>query len=389
MKLLYLDLSAGIAGDMLLGALLDAGAHEAAVRGSLSSLHMDGWELAFERVQRAAVMAGKTRVTTKETTQHRNLDSIRALLASLDEPVRSRATRTFEILAEAEAAVHGTAIDDVHFHEVGALDAIVDIVGSHAALHDLGVEKVVASTIPLGSGAIQAAHGMLPVPAPATLELIKRHRIPVIAGREGEAVTPTGAALLATIVHDFGPTPAMEVTQVGYGAGDRDTRLPNVVRALVGTAIEGEAQTHHLIETNIDDMVPELFPYVIDALVRAGADDAWVTPIQMKKNRPAFLLSALVHEAHRAPVMDTLFRETTTLGCRIIPAAKEELDRSWIEVDIEGHAVRVKLAHRAGDIVTMAPEYEDAVKAARATGAPLQDVYARALAEARERSGAF
>jgi uncharacterized protein (TIGR00299 family) protein len=386
MRLLYLDVSAGVAGDMLLGALVDAGASEDAVRRSLSQLQVEGWQLAFERVQRAGVSAGKAKVTTAENDDHRDLASIRGLLARLEEPVRSAAIRTFELLAEAEAAVHHTSTDVVHFHEVGALDAIVDIVGTHAALHDLGAERVVASTLPLGSGTILAAHGRLPVPAPATLELIKRHHLPAATGGEGETVTPTGAALMAAIADDFGPTPAMEVTQIGYGAGDRDTESPNVVRALIGTTIDAPTKTHHLIETNIDDMVPELFPYAIEALLRAGADDAWTTAIQMKKDRPAFLLSVLVHEARRAAVIDTLFRETTTLGCRIVPVEKEELDRSWIEVDVEGHAVRVKIARRAGDITTMAPEYEDAVKVARATGAPLKDVYARALAGARERS---
>lgn len=386
MRLLYLDLGAGIAGDMLLGALLDAGADEEAVRESLARLRLEGWELAFERVERAGVSASKALVSTTETIENRNLDSIRKLLAVLDEPIRSNAIRTFEILADAEASVHRTSVHEIHFHEVGAVDAIVDIVGSHTALHDLGIEKVGASAVPLGSGTVVAAHGTLAVPAPATLELIKTYRIPAMVGGEGETVTPTGAALLATIVHDFGPVPGMEVIQVGYGAGDRDTRRPNVVRALIGTTIDRPQQTHHLIEANIDDMVPELIPYVIDALVRAGADDAWTTPIQMKKNRPAFLLSVLVHETHRAVVMDTLFRETTTLGCRIVPVAKEELERSWVEVDVEGHPVRVKIAHRGGSIVTMAPEYEDAVKAARATGAPLKDVYALALTLARQRS---
>jgi uncharacterized protein (TIGR00299 family) protein len=389
MRLLYLDLSAGVAGDMLLGALVDAGAGEDAVRGSLSRLGIDGWQLSFERVQRAGVSAGKATVTAKATTEPRDLLSIRGSLAPLDEPIRMGAIRTFELLAEAEAAVHNTTTAQVHFHEVGALDAIVDIVGTHAALQDLGVDRVIACPLPLGSGTVSSAHGTLPVPAPATLELMKRHQLPTVTGGEGETVTPTGAALIAAIVDDFGTVPAMEVTRVGYGAGDRDIQLPNVVRALIGTTIDMPTGVHHLIETNIDDMVPELFPYAIEALLRAGADDAWTTPIHMKKDRPAFLLSILVHDARRAAVLDTLFRETTTLGCRIIPAQKEELQRSWVEVDVEGHAVRVKIARRAGEIVTMAPEYEDAVKVARATGAPLKDVYARALTAARESSVAF
>jgi uncharacterized protein (TIGR00299 family) protein len=387
MKLLYLDCSAGASGDMLLGALLDAGAEESAVRACLERLGIDGWELGFERVQRAGVDAGKARVTTAPSTEHRDLATIKELLMTLDDPIRSGAIRTFEALAEAEATVHRMSVDSVHFHEVGALDAIVDVVGTWAALQDLAIDRVVCSAVPHGSGTVEAAHGTLPVPAPATLELVKRHQVPVVAGGEGEAVTPTGAALIAMMAHDFGDIPALEITHIGYGAGDRDTQRPNVVRALIGDVLEiPTTQSHVLIETNIDDMTPELLPYAIDALIRAGADDAWITPIQMKKRRPGFLLSVLVHRERRTTVMDTLFRETTTLGCRIVPTTKEELDRSWVQVDVDGHPVRIKIAQRAGKVVTMAPEYEDAVKVARSTGAPLKDVYERALELARTRS---
>ena len=386
MRVLYLDCQAGAAGDMLLGALVDAGADETKVRRTLESLDVPGWELSFERVSRGGVDANKARVTAPPQHEHRNLASIRAMLAALPDRVRTKAEETFEALATAEAMVHGTAVDEVHFHEVGALDAIVDVVGCCAALVDLHVDHVLCSPVPLGSGTVIAEHGTLPVPAPATLRLIQTHRIPVVAGGEGEAVTPTGAALLATIVDRFDELPAMEVEAVGHGAGDRDTKLPNVVRAYVGIEVHRpNAATHLLIEANIDDMAPELIPYAIGALLRAGADDAWAEPIQMKKDRQALRLSALTHVERRAEVLDALFRETTTFGCRIIPVEKEELERSWIETHYEGHAVRVKVARRAGEVVTMSPEYEDAVKAARATGSALKDVYYRTVQEAARR----
>ena len=386
MKVLYLDCGAGAAGDMLLGALVDAGADEVAVRRALEGLALEGWELSFERVKRAGVTAAKARVTTAPSTEHRNLATITRLIDPFAEPLRTRCETTFRALAEAEASVHATTVDRVHFHEVGAIDAIVDIVGTHAALLSLSVDRVVCSSVPLGTGTVEAAHGILPVPAPATLELMKRHGIPTTTGGEGEAVTPTGAALIGTLADSFEAVPPIQVTTVGYGAGDRDTARPNVVRAFVGMTIDMPTDaTHHLVETNIDDMPPELIPYAIGALMRAGADDAWAEPILMKKDRPGFRLSALTHETRRADVMDTLFRETTTFGCRILPVMKEELERSWIETTIEGHPVRVKVARRGGEVVTMSPEYDDAVKAARASGMALKDVYQRAAREAAER----
>jgi pyridinium-3,5-bisthiocarboxylic acid mononucleotide nickel chelatase len=389
-KLLYLDLAAGVAGDMLLAALIDAGADIDEVRSVLRTMDIDGWELDSEDVQRAGVRATKAVVTTTSTDAHRDLGTIRGLLTPLPDPVRERADRTFTTLAEAEAHVHGTTVDQVHFHEVGALDAIVDIVGTCAAIQQIAPDRVLASPLPLGSGEVRSAHGVLPVPAPATHELMHRHAIPVVDGGEGETVTPTGAALIATLVDGFVEMPAMRIHSVGYGAGDRDTERPNVVRAFVGEAepIHADA-THLVVEANIDDMTPEMFPYVIECLMRAGADDAWVTPIVMKKERPAFLLSALTHRDRRAEVLDALFRETTTFGCRVLAAEKQELDRSWIETQVHGHVVHVKIAHRGGEQVTASPEYAEAVRAARATGRALKDVYAEALrlaAEAQERS---
>ena len=390
MKVLYLDLQAGASGDMLLGALIAAGADVDAVRSVLGSMDVEGWGLTLETVERAGVSATKALVTADPSHEHRSLAVIRDLLAPLPDRIRERAGRTFTALAEAEAQVHGSTLDEVHFHEVGALDALVDIVGTCAAFEQLAPELVLASPVPLGSGHVRAAHGVLPVPAPATHLLIERHAIPVVTGGEGETVTPTGAALVATLVDRFTTTPPMVIDQVGYGAGDRDTRLPNVVRAFVGEAEpQGAASTHLIVEANIDDMAPELFPYVIECLLRAGADDAWVTPILMKKRRSGFLLSALTHHDRRSQVLDVLLRETTTFGCRVVEVDKQELERSWIETQIDGHVVRVKLAHLAGDQVTASPEYEDAARAARATGRALKDVYAEALrlaAEAQERS---
>jgi uncharacterized protein (TIGR00299 family) protein len=383
MKLLYLDCGAGAAGDMLLGALLDAGADEELVRATLDRIGLAGWELVVHDVDRAGLRATKIEVRSEPSEHHRNLATIRELLSPLDEPVRSMANEAFLSLAKAEATVHRTAMEEIHFHEVGALDALIDIVGTCAAAHSLRVDRVTCSAVPLGSGTATAAHGVLPVPAPATLELIKKHGIPVRSGGEGETVTPTGAALLATLADGFDDLPPMRIDRVGYGAGDRDPISPNVVRAYVGEAVAVPSSAAHLmIETNVDDMASELIPYALGALLRAGADDAWAKPIQMKKDRPAFLLSALTHRSRRSEVLDALFRETTTFGCRIYGVEKEELERSWIETTVDEHIVRVKVAKRGGEVVTMSPEYEDAVKAARATGIALKDVYYRAVQEA-------
>ncbi|HEX2058604.1 MAG TPA: nickel pincer cofactor biosynthesis protein LarC [Actinomycetota bacterium] len=380
MRALYLDCFSGAAGDMILGALLDAGASESAVREALGALPLHGYSVQLRDVTRASIRATKVDVVVTHEQPARGPREIETLLrdAPLDANVRERALRTFDLLAAAEAKVHGIPSEQVHFHEVGAVDAIVDVVGCAAALESLAPERVLASPVATGRGWVDAAHGPIPVPAPAVVELLKG--VPVEERGTDELVTPTGAALLRAAVDDFGSLPPLTITAVGYGAGTRDTRAPNVVRVLVGETARAPAETSLVqVEANVDDMAPELLPHALEALLAAGAVDAWITPVVMKKGRPAFVVSALVSPPDRDRVVDVFLRETTTFGVRIHEVAREVLDRSWIEVDVAGHTLRVKVGTRAGETVTAAPEFEDARRVAKATGMPLRDVYERAL----------
>lgn len=380
MKVLYLDCSAGAAGDMILAALIDAGASVEGVRRSLDSLQLDGWHLNVEEVTRRGLRATKATVVSESKPEERTYGSIVELLttAALNEGVRDLALKTFRVLGEAEARVHRVSLERVHFHEVGAVDSIIDIVGACAALYELAPDEVITSGIAAGQGTVDTQHGTMPLPAPAVTEILKDALL--VPGGSGELVTPTGAALLAAFSDSFGDMPAMRLRATGYGAGTRDTDRPNIVRVLFGEVVSGEDGGKRAVvaETNIDDMNPELIPYVVDSLLAAGAHDAWTTPIVMKKGRPAITLYALFDPDDQDRVLDVIYRETTTLGVRISQVIKDTLPREWMEVQVEGHVVRVKLAHRAGEVITAAPEYEDAVAAATATGLALREVYARA-----------
>ena len=380
MRVLYFDCSAGAAGDMILGALIDAGASVESVRRSLVALDIDGWDLRIEEVTRRGLRATKVTVASEPEQEERTYESIVQLLtaAKLEEGVRDLSLKTVGILAGAEARVHNVAQDRVHFHEVGAVDSIVDVVGACAALIELCPDQVITSGIAAGQGTVETRHGTVPLPAPAVTEILKDAIL--LSGGSGELVTPTGAALLAAFSDSFGDMPSMRLRATGYGAGTRDTDRPNIVRVLIGEAVvtHGGHQRALVAETNIDDMNPELVPYVVDSLLAAGAQDAWTTPIVMKKGRPAITLYALFDPDDQDRVLDVIYRETTTLGIRINSVTKDALPREWLEVEVEGHAMRVKLARRGGDVITAAPEYEDAVTVATATGLALREVYARA-----------
>jgi uncharacterized protein (TIGR00299 family) protein len=380
-RVLYLDCSAGAAGDMILGALLDAGAPLDYVRAQLDALQLPGWELRTETVTRAGLRATQLRVEISDGAPDRNHADIERLLrnAPLDDDVKELSLRTFDALAGAEARVHNTTKEHVHFHEVGALDSIVDTVGACAAFHALRPERTMSSVIAVGSGTVDTQHGVMPVPVPAVTELLVG--VPIVGRGSSETVTPTGAALLVTLCDSFGEMPPMTLEATGYGAGSRDTEHPNVVRVLIGTALERHVDDRALLaETNIDDMNPELVPYVIEMLIAAGAQDAWAVPAVMKKGRLATTLSVLFDNVDEDRILDILYRETTTLGVRITSVRKDVLAREWVETEVQGHIVRVKLGKRGDVVVTAAPEYEDAAAAARATGMPLKEIYARALA---------
>ena len=388
-RLLYLDCIGGAAGDMLLGALLDAGADAGAVRAGLSGLDVDGLELELGDTQRHGIRAARATLRAAPAQQRRTWSSIRAQIdaARLPERARARAQETFRRLAYAEARIHAADPEDVHFHEVGAVDAIGEVCGVALALEDLGVDRVVCSPLPVARGLIDAAHGRLPLPAPATLALLEGAPLHGVEF-EGELVTPTGAALVAALAEGYGPLPAMTLEAVGYGAGARDLNaVPNVVRAIVGVAAPAAA-THpvSLVEANLDDLVPELAPDAAAACFAAGALDVWTTPVQMKLGRPGFTLSALARPGDEEPVAEAILRETSSLGVRIARMQRWELERDWRTVDVGGEPVRVKVGRLDGRIVNLAPEHADCERAAHRTGAPVKVVWARALAAAQEES---
>jgi uncharacterized protein (TIGR00299 family) protein len=371
---------------MVLGALLDAGAPLSGVIDAIDRLGID-CSIEVEPVLRGGVRATHALVTAPDRATERRYGDVVDLIRSarLAEPIERRALRAFEILGRAEAKIHGVKLDRVHLHEVGATDAIVDIVGASAALAFFDPDRVVTSAIPTGRGLVQSAHGSLPLPAPAVVEILEGA---VLFERgDQETITPTGAALLKAFSDEFGELPPLRVASSGNGAGTRDSTTPNITRVIVGDEIDLRlpAPTHLVVECNVDDMSPELLPHVVESLFEAGAQDAWITPVVMKKGRPAFTISALVEPIHRWHVMEILYRETTTLGVRSTAVSKDELDRNWVEVEVEGHPVRVKLGIKSGDVVSAAPEYDDALAVARATGLPLKQVYATALRALEER----
>jgi pyridinium-3,5-bisthiocarboxylic acid mononucleotide nickel chelatase len=390
-RVCYFDCFAGAAGDMILGALLDAGVPTSVVEEAVGCLEVTGWSLSVNDVDRASLRATRALVHVQEDGTERSLADIARLLttSALSERIRDLALSAFRTLGRAEATVHGVDMSEIHFHELGAIDTIIDIVGACAAFHHLDPQHTAVSPLPLGSGSVEAAHGLLPVPVPAVVEILSEANAPVMPGGVGETITPTGAALLVTFADSFGAPPPMRLDATGYGAGERDTSLPNVVRLLVG---EAEPSTNFdpsspadafLIEANIDDMSPELVANACERLLLTGASDAWTTPITMKKGRSALTLSILVGPEKRGGVLDVLFAETSTLGVRMHPVSKEALERDTVKVEVQGKMVQVKVGIRNGRIVNRAPEYEDARAAARALDLPLKEVYDLALEQSR------
>ncbi len=378
----WVDASAGASGDMLLGALLGVGAPLEVVTAAVAAVAPEHVTLRPEPVHRAGFAATRCHVEVADSTTRRTLPDVARLLAAADlpGPVRDRAHACFERLAHAEARVHGSRPEDVHFHEVGALDAIADVVGVCAGIEHLGLAELVVSPVAVGSGSVQGAHGRLPVPPPAVAELLRG--VPSYAGPgAAESCTPTGAALLTTLATGFGPQPPMSVDRIGVGAGGRDPDThANVLRLLVGAPVPvGPVGAPLLIETNIDDLDPRLWPDVLAALLAAGASDAWLTPILMKKGRPAHTLTALVAGDRAEPVRAEIFRQTSTIGVREIPVGKSALDRRMETVRVHGRTIHVKIATYRGEVVNVQPEYDDLVAAAAATGRPVKQVLAEAI----------
>jgi len=391
-RLAWFDAGAGASGDMVLGALVGAGAPLAAVQAAVDALDVEPVRLRESVVTRAGLAATRVDVQVPPSDVRRTWPDVRGLVesAALADEVRARALDVFARLARAEAAAHGISEDEVHFHEVGALDSLADVVGASAALHALRIGSAACTAVTVGGGTVRTAHGVLPVPVPAVVALLREAGAPARGGAvEHEACTPTGAALLGSVVSSWGPLPAMTVDAVGTGAGGRDDeRVPNVLRVLVGSpadrTTDGSLDEAVVLEANVDDLDPRLWPGVLSALLAAGASDAWLTPILMKKGRPAHTLSVLTSPEQLAAVRAAVYAESSTIGMRVHRVGKDALEREVVDVDVRGRAVRVKLARSRGEVVNAAPEYDDVVAAAAALGAPVKAVLAEAVAAAHE-----
>jgi uncharacterized protein (TIGR00299 family) protein len=385
MKLAYFDCFSGISGDMTLGALVDAGCAVEHLRAELRGLQVPGWDLIAEKVWKNGMAATYVKVATEDQSKHRSLSAILEILekSQLAPVVHDRAGAIFQKLGEAEARVHDVPLEKIHFHEVGAVDAIVDIVGACVGFHALGIEKFACSALNVGGGTAKMAHGVLPVPAPATANLLQGK--PTYSnGVQRELVTPTGAAIVATLCDWFGPQPAMSVSAIGYGAGTADLEgQPNVMRIMIGEAAEkgvaGFDEEIGVIEANLDDMNPQIYGYFLEKALGAGALDVYTTPVQMKKNRPGTLLTVLCRPQDTNPLMSLIFTETTTFGVRSYRAQRRVLPREWVNVGTEFGEVRIKLSRVNGRILHVAPEFEDCRKLAVEKNVPLQRVIAEAM----------
>jgi uncharacterized protein (TIGR00299 family) protein len=380
----WLDLSAGASGDMLLGALVDAGVPLEVPAAAVAALSVEPIRLVTEQTARHGLGATRVHVHAPPSSEHRTWSDVRAVLtgAALTPAVRDGALAVFERLAVAEGRVHRVSPEDVHFHEVGALDALADVVGVVAGFEHLALSRLTASPVTLGSGSARGAHGVVPIPGPAVLELL--NGAPVVAGPvPAEMCTPTGAALLAARVDEWTALPPLRVQRVGTGAGGRDPiELPNVVRLVLGEPAEPAPAGPVVLETNVDDLDPRLWPGVLDALFAAGASDAWLTPIVMKKGRPAHTLSVLCRPETVADVQVAVFATTSTIGLRVVPVGKVALERTRASVDVLGGRVGVKVAVSGGRAVNVSVEYEDVAALARELGLPVKEVLRAATAAA-------
>ncbi len=383
MKIAYFDCFSGISGDMVLGALVDAGCELGRMEAELRRLPVGGWTISAEKVARGALTATHVKVESGEHHPHRSLDTILHLIeqAGLSARVADRASQIFQRLGEAEACIHNVPVEKIHFHEVGAVDAIVDIVGACVGFELLGIEEFACSALNVGSGRVQTHHGNLPVPAPATAALL-RGAPTYSTGIERELVTPTGAAIVATLVAEFGAQPAMTVGAIGYGAGAAELReQPNVLRLFIGERAAREAgwdDSVTVIEANLDDMNPQIYGYFVERALEAGALDVFATAVQMKKNRPGQLLTVLCRPVDTERLMDLIFRETTTIGARTYRAQRRTLERESIAVETPLGTIRMKISRLNGHVLNAAPEYDDCRRIAAERAVPLKQVLAEA-----------
>jgi len=392
MKTLYFDCFAGASGDMILGAMVAAGVDPNFLRGQLSLLRVSGFSIDFETVNRSGLSATYARVETAHEHKHRHLSDIKHIIegSGLSDSIKQRALKIFTRLAEAEARVHNEPIDHVHFHEVGALDAIVDVVGAAICFDALQIERFACSPLHVGSGMVKMAHGQFPIPPPAVTELLKG--VPFYATEiKGELLTPTGAAIITAVCSEYGPIPEIKTEATGYGAGTREYQdFPNVLRVLIGeTQAKGETDERlWMLETNLDDASPQIIGHVMERVLDLGALDCFVTPVQMKKNRPGVLLSVLCGREEKEAVMRLLFTETTTLGVRSYEVLRRALQRTVVRVETQYGPIDVKVAHLDGRVVNEMPEFEQCRAAAANADVPLKIVEEAArVALAKSRHG--
>jgi len=387
-RVAYFDCNSGISGDMFLGALIDCGADFEYIKKELTKLNLD-FEISHEQVRKGVISAIK--VVIRESGNHplRDLKIIKKLIekTSLPEEVKEKSLSIFTRLAEAEASVHQVDIDHVHFHEIGAVDTIVDIVGSLLGLKSLKVERIFSSPLALGKGEVETSHGKIPLPAPATMKLLEGCRV---YGKDiqEELVTPTGAALISSLAEDFIDLPAMRILKVGYGAGTKELPMPNALRLVVGNLEEKEEKTQpptFIISANIDDSTPEVMGFLFERLFQMGALDVWQHPILMKKNRLATELSVLCYKDVMEKIIDCVFSETTTNGLRISEVTRTILDRKIVQVKVLNETVRVKVSFEGKKVLTLSPEYEDCRKVALKKGLSLRKVLQMAQHKASER----
>lgn len=384
MRTLYFDCFAGASGDMILGALIDAGVAPGSFKQQLSLLGVTGYTIGFETVDRSGISATYARVQTAHEHAHRHLSDILKIIydSRLSDNVKNRAAKIFSRLAEAEARVHDEPIEQVHFHEVGALDAIIDVVGAAIGFELLEIDRFVSSPLHVGSGTVEMEHGRFPVPPPAVMELLKG--VPFYSTEiAGELVTPTGAAIITTVCAEYGPIPLLKLEHTGYGAGTREyQKFPNALRVLVGEvgeqeedvrkSIEAADERLWMIETNMDDISPQILGHVMERAFDLGALDCFFTSVQMKKNRPGVLLSILCRGEERAILSQLLFSETTTLGIRAYEVERRALDRQIVRVETQYGSIDVKVAQLNGHIIKVMPEYDQCRQAARAANLPLR-----------------
>jgi uncharacterized protein (TIGR00299 family) protein len=387
MKTLYFDCFAGASGDMILGALISVGVDERALLDQLNLLGVSGWKIDFEKVDRSGISATYARVQTEHEPSHRHLADILKIIdeSRLSDRVKERAALIFSRLAEAESRVHNEPVERIHFHEVGALDAIIDVCGAAIGFELLGVENFISSRLRVGMGMTEMAHGRFPIPPPAVVELLKGK--PIYAGEiEGEFVTPTGAAIIATVCENFGTMPSLKIEATGYGAGTRNPKnFPNVLRLFLGKT-EGEAaddaadESLLMIETSIDDLPAQLFGHVMERAFELGALDCYLTPVQMKKNRPGTLVSILCRPDQREKFLEMLFAETTTIGARSYEVQRRALARETVTVTTQFGPIDVKVARIKNGAVNAMPEFEQCRAAAQKTGVALREVQEAARA---------